>query len=100
MRWIILLALLVVVWRIVRPLLAAPSNSGRTRSEERTSDPYVVLGVPPGASGVEIAQAYRERMKEYHPDLVANLGPELRELAHRKTVEIQRAWDALRPRKG
>lgn len=99
MRWIILLALLFVVLWIVRWLLAPPPDVDRPRPVDRAaSDPYTVLGVPPGASGEEIAEAYRERMKEYHPDRVASLGPELRELAHRKTVEIQRARDALRPK--
>jgi DnaJ-domain-containing protein 1 len=96
-RWIILLVLLFVVIRIVRSLLVPRSHVGRTRPVDRAaSDPHAVLGVPPGASGEQIAEAYRERMKEYHPDRVASLGPELRELAHRKTVEIQRARDALR----
>ncbi len=97
-RWIILLALLFVVLRVVRSLLAPPSDAGRTRVDRAASDPYTVLGVPPGASSEQIGEAYRERMKEYHPDRVASLGPELRELAHRKTVEIQRARDALRPK--
>jgi DnaJ-domain-containing protein 1 len=101
MRWVILLVLLVVAWRIVRPLLAAPRAASRAQpADPMLRDPHVVLGVPPGASGEEITRAYRERMKEYHPDRVAGLGPELRELAHEKTVEIQRAWDALRPKKG
>lgn len=58
-----------------------------------------MLGVSRGASAAEITQAYRERLKEYHPDRVASLGPELRELAHCKTVEIQQAWDVLRPKR-
>jgi Tfp pilus assembly protein PilO len=45
---------------------------------------YKVLGVGIGATFDEIRQAYRERMKEYHPDRVAYLGEELRELAERK----------------
>lgn len=105
-RWIILLALLFVVLPVVRPLLVRvvrslltpPSQVGRTRVDGAASDPYAVLGVSPGASSEQIAAAYRVRMKEYHPDRVAELGPELRELAHRKTVEIQRARDALRPK--
>jgi DnaJ like chaperone protein len=34
-------------------------------------------------------------MKEYHPDKVAHLGEELQELAHRKVLEIQKAYQQL-----
>ena len=59
-------------------------------------DPHAVLGVDPSATGEEIRAAYRARMREYHPDKVAHLGRELQELAHRKAVEIQRAYERLR----
>lgn len=64
--------------------------------EARAWDPWAVLGVKPGSSHEEIARAYREQMKRYHPDRVADLGPELQELAHRKAIEIHRAWEELR----
>jgi DnaJ-domain-containing protein 1 len=35
--------------------------------------------------------AYRQRMAEYHPDKVAHLGPELRELAEGKATEFNLA---------
>ena len=58
-------------------------------------DPYRVLQVERGAKAEEITRAYREQMKLYHPDRVAELGPELRKLAHEKSVEIQRAYDEI-----
>ncbi len=58
-------------------------------------DPYAVLGIHRGASATEITQAYRAQMKRYHPDRVADLGPELHEVAHRKAVDIQRAYEEL-----
>jgi len=58
-------------------------------------DPYAVLGLERGASGDDVTRAYREQMKRYHPDRVADLGRELQELAHRKTVDIQRAYAEL-----
>lgn len=94
-RAIVLLVVLLVVWRLVRSRLTAVAKSAPQRRPAEP-DPCVVLGIPSGASGAEIQRAYRERVKEYHPDRVADLGPELRELAHRKTVEIQQAWQALR----
>jgi DnaJ like chaperone protein len=55
-----------------------------------------VLGIPRTASDGEIQAAYRARMREYHPDKVAHLGEELQKLAHRKSQEIQRAYQKLR----
>ncbi|HVN87489.1 MAG TPA: DnaJ domain-containing protein [Candidatus Binatia bacterium] len=58
-------------------------------------NPYRILGVEPGAAPGEIAHAYRDQMKRYHPDRVADLGEELQQLAHQKAVEIQRAYEEL-----
>jgi DnaJ-domain-containing protein 1 len=54
-----------------------------------------VLGVAAGATADELARAYREQMKRYHPDRVAAMPPEFQELAHQKTIEIQRAYAEL-----
>ena len=73
-------------------------RSGSTDEEAPQSsfDPYQTLGVDPSASAEEIQAAYRARMHEYHPDKVAHLGEELQKVAHRKAVEIQRAYEKLR----
>jgi DnaJ like chaperone protein len=52
--------------------------------------------VPRSASQETIQAAYRARMNEYHPDKVTHLGEELQQLAHRKALEIQRAYERLR----
>jgi DnaJ like chaperone protein len=93
MRWVLLLLLLLLallwIWReLARPVPPRAADGDAW-------DPWSVLGVPRGASAEALAQAYRERLKEYHPDRVAALGPELRELAHRKTLDIQRAYAEL-----
>ncbi len=93
MTRVLLLVLLVLafVW-LRRRLLPAP----RPRAVDGGSwDPHAILGVPHGASRDAVTQAYRERLKEYHPDRVASLGTELRDLAHRKTLDIQRAYAEL-----
>ena len=54
-----------------------------------------ILGVPASASREEIKEAYRQRMREYHPDKVAHLGPDLRNLAESKAKEINEAYEAL-----
>lgn len=71
-----------------------------TRHEDHDADappwdPYAVLGVQRGASAEEIGRAYRAQMKLYHPDRVADLGQELQQVAHRKAIEIQRAYEEL-----
>jgi len=92
-RLILLVVLAIVVLRLVRTLL--------DRAQPRRVpgfdgwDPYAVLGVARGASRDEIAHAYREQLKRYHPDRVADLGAELQQVAHRKTVELQRAYAEL-----
>ena len=71
---------------------------GRSRERPAGGDPWQVLGVKRGASAPDIHSAYRRRMAEYHPDKVQSLGPELRELAARRAVEINEAYRVLRGR--
>jgi len=51
-----------------------------------------VLELPADASLDEIREAYRRLMSQYHPDKVASLGRELRELADAKSKEISAAY--------
>jgi DnaJ like chaperone protein len=67
-----------------RPPAAAPA-----------ANPWAILGIRPGAPIEEVKRAYRRRMAEYHPDKVASLGVELRELAERKSREINAAYASL-----
>ncbi|MCJ7541582.1 MAG: DnaJ domain-containing protein [Desulfobacterales bacterium] len=66
-----------------------------TSSKGTDRDPYDILGIKPGASPQEIHTAYRQAAQAYHPDKVSHLGPELQELAEKKFVEIQRAYEKL-----
>jgi preprotein translocase subunit Sec63 len=93
-RALLFLILAIVVVRVVRALLAPPRPSAPGEPPQ-SWDPWAVLGVARGASRDEIARAYREQLKRYHPDRVADLGPELQQVAHRKTVELQRAYTEL-----
>lgn len=79
--------------RLRRP--AAAESGARQETVGDPSDPWTVLGVDRGASSAEITRAYREQLKRYHPDRVAGLGDELQEVAHRRTIAIQRAYEAL-----
>jgi hypothetical protein len=53
-------------------------------------DPYLVLGVDPGARPDELAAAYREQAKRWHPD--RNAGAE----SERRMAQVNAAYDLLR----
>ena len=93
-RALLLFVVLIVVVRLMRTLLER-SHAQQGPGATPRWDPYSVLGVKRGASRDEIVQAYRAQLKRYHPDRVAGLGDELQQLAHRKTVELQRAYAEL-----
>ncbi len=72
-----------------------PSGRAQAADSERPFDPHEVLGIATSASREMIQAAYKARMNEYHPDKVAHLGEDLQKLAHRKALEIQRAYQQL-----
>lgn len=63
-------------------------------------DPYRVLGLDGSATIEEIKKRYLELSAKYHPDKVAHLGKELIDLAHRKFVEVSKAYEEVRREKG
>ncbi len=93
-RLVLLVLLALLVMRVVRFLLA-PTARAPIGPDVKRWDPYAVLGIARGASHDQIVRAYREQLKLYHPDRVADLGPELQQVAHQKTVELQRAFAEL-----
>src|SRR3954470_10594237 len=52
-------------------------------------DPYAVLGVRPGSPEREVAAAYREQAKRWHPDRAGTEGTE-------RMAEINAAYDLVR----
>jgi DnaJ-domain-containing protein 1 len=71
------------------------NSSADSRNTSQTWDSYKVLGIERGASQDEIKQAYRHLANKYHPDKVAHLGDEFRELAEIRFKEIQQAYQEL-----
>jgi DnaJ domain len=53
-------------------------------------DPYAVLGVRPGSTESQVAAAYKELAKRWHPDRGAG------EEGERRMAEINAAYDAVR----
>jgi hypothetical protein len=78
-----------------RPATTTPPQPLPAWELEALRDPWEVLGIPSGTSQAEAKKAFRALITQYHPDKVAHLGPEFRELADRKTRELLDAWDRL-----
>ncbi len=57
---------------------------------------YKVLELSKNSSIDDIKAAYKNKIKEYHPDKVNSLGKEIQELAQRKTQDINEAYSILR----
>ena len=71
-----------------------PSES-EERSDSEADDPYLTLGLKPGATLEEVKESYRMAAAKYHPDKVAHLGKEFQKLAHEKFLAIQKAYERL-----
>ncbi len=69
------------------------SNQGN--STRTPFDPYQVLEIEKGATKDQIRSAYKTQVSLYHPDKVAHLGEELKNLANQKILQIQRAYQQL-----
>lgn len=57
--------------------------------------PYKTLEIEKTASKQEIIKAYKIKIKEYHPDKVEHLGDELKEVAKKKILDVQKAYEIL-----
>ncbi len=87
-------------WDVFGRMGWRPRAPGDVRPEDLRADfsqvdPYELLEVPRGASADEIKSAYKRAVARYHPDKVAHLGKEFQELAHRKLLAIQHAYEAI-----
>ena len=84
---------------LVSKLFAGSSSAARPRDAAADGTPaapggwHDVLQVAPTASAEEIRAAYRQLISQYHPDKVETLGPDIRDLARRKSQEITVAYE-------
>jgi len=72
------------------------TSSQTITGRESSKSPYEVLGIGGSASKEEIRVAYRKMASLYHPDKVAHLAPEFREMADRKMKEINTAYGSIK----
>lgn len=70
------------------------------REINASDNAYKILGVDPSASDEEVKKAYREMAKKNHPDLVSNLGEEVRVAAEKKFQEINQAYEIIKKQRG
>lgn len=88
-----------------------PGNAGRNRAQENNAyaeepgnvnsdeEEYIhtgwfhILDVSQGATKEQIVAAYKQKIRQYHPDKVAQMGAEIRELAESKSKQINAAYD-------
>lgn len=61
---------------------------------------FEVLDVAEDADLAEIERAYRTKMSQYHPDKVAQLGEDIRQLAEAKSKDINAAYETARRLRG
>lgn len=71
-------------------------SQAATDEAPEVNDPYSIFSASPQDSDDEIKRKYKKLIADYHPDRVANLGIELRDLAERKTKAINNAYAAIR----
>jgi DnaJ-domain-containing protein 1 len=64
------------------------------------NDPFTILGIARTATDDEVKSAYRQQMKENHPDRVAHLSKALQAFALAQTLAIQQAYEAIRSKRG
>ena len=61
---------------------------------------YTILGIDPSATDEDVKRAYREMAKKNHPDLVSNLGEDVRKAAEEKFQEINAAYETIKKQRG
>lgn len=71
------------------------SSHKKKSAQDIFEDPYQILGIAKDASKKEIQAAYKEAIKKYHPDKLSHLGEEFSDLANKKFIAIQNAYESL-----
>ena len=75
-------------------------QSAKAMFIKETDSAYKILGIDASASDEEVKKAYREMAKKNHPDLVSNLGDEVRKSAEKKFQEINAAYETIKKQRG
>jgi hypothetical protein len=85
-----------VITYLVKASRSEAKNTSKVTTERpATKSPYEVLNVRRDATREEVVSAYREMCKLYHPDKVAHLALEFKEIAEARMREINAAYQQL-----
>lgn len=74
------------------------SQSSRRNGTMTVQEALEILRLKKQASDDEIRLAYRNQIKKYHPDRVADLADEFKVIAESKTKMLNLAYEMLKPR--
>ncbi len=72
------------------------SNNQSNTSSFDLDKAFLVLKINSNSTIDEIKSAYKNRIKEYHPDKAAGLGEEIQKIAQVKTQEINEAYSLIK----
>jgi len=67
-------------------------RQGAHDTPQHSDDWWTLLGVSADASKDDIVRGYRLKIQQYHPDRLSGLGPELIELAEKRTRALNAAY--------
>ena len=67
--------------------------------DPKSKTAYEILEISSQATWPEIKQAYQDRIRQYHPDRLADMAPELQEIAQQRSAEINAAYEKLKAQK-
>jgi DnaJ like chaperone protein len=75
-------------------------NNAQRNPQYNISSSYQILGLPQTATPEEVKKSYRKLVVKYHPDKVAQLGPEFQKGAKENFQKVQEAYDNIKEYKG
>ena len=84
-----------------RAYLIMPVMEQKSRPEEKRDVPrsvcnsFAFFGLDPACSSDDLRTAFRHKMTQYHPDKVAHMAPEFRQVAEEKSKEINCHYDVI-----
>lgn len=99
----LLIILFVIYYFFFKPLVddfRKKRSAAKSDTYQNLEDPYQILGVNKSTDFAEIKAAYLKKIRQYHPDLVENLGPEIKKTAQKESQKLNQAFEKIKNEKG